>query len=585
MIHWKFLASLLCIAVLSGACTSSSNSPSQQSTVISVVGTNDLHGAILESRSNGGFDTFAGYVNNLREERAADGGAVLLLDAGDMWQGTLEANMSEGATIVEAYNLLGYDAAAIGNHEFDYGPEGSAPVPRNDGDDPTGALKSRAREADFPLLAANIVDESTGEVISWDNVYPSAHIVKGGISVGVVGAISEFAFLTTHAANTRGLKILPPADVLNREASKLRSEGAKLVIAVVHAGGRCQDFFDPQDLTSCDLGDEIFRIAQDLAPGLVDVIVAGHIHEGIAHEINGIAVIASFSRGDLFGRVDLELDSKSSEVQGKWIFAPTPICEFTNPEGTRCMSRHTGNPAANYAGKPVSRDPEMSQLISRIRAATDEIKQKDLGLTIEADMRRSEQADSILGNLITDILLETTPGADISIINTIGGIRADLNAGPLTFGDVYEVMPFDNQVVTFEATGGQVKKVFENKFQGSGRRGANIGGATVAANCDGGTLELSLIRNDGTQIADSEVLIVSTLDFLASGGGGTFSSITPPHGLDLTIAYPDFRSAIEAWFVRKGKELEGMPFKREPQDRFQFAPDSSTECRTPDGAS
>ena len=87
----------------------------------------------------------------------------MLVDAGDMFQGTLESNLGEGAAVVRAYNALGYDAAALGNHEFDFGPVGPAPAPRTPADDARGALKARAAEAKFPLLVANIADAASGE--------------------------------------------------------------------------------------------------------------------------------------------------------------------------------------------------------------------------------------------------------------------------------------------------------------------------------------------------------------------------------------------------------------------------------------
>src|SRR6187549_2606904 len=105
------------------------------SVTISIVGTNDLHGAIDR------LPILAGYVANLRAARAADGGEVLVIDAGDMFQGTLGSNLGEGAAVVAAYNRIGYDAAAIGNHEFDFGPAGPAATASEPGDDPRGALR------------------------------------------------------------------------------------------------------------------------------------------------------------------------------------------------------------------------------------------------------------------------------------------------------------------------------------------------------------------------------------------------------------------------------------------------------------
>ena len=153
-------------------------SPGQHSgtMTISVVGTADVHGALVPKNDAGGLDVFAGYIDNLRESQAANGGAVIILDAGDMWQGTLESNLTEGASVVEAYNIIGYTAAAIGNHDFDFGPDGPNSVPASDEDDPRGALKSRASEAQFPLLGSNIIDKRTGQPVNWPNVSPTTMI-------------------------------------------------------------------------------------------------------------------------------------------------------------------------------------------------------------------------------------------------------------------------------------------------------------------------------------------------------------------------------------------------------------------------
>src|SRR4029079_16076345 len=133
----------------------------RDSITLSVVGTNDLHGRVVSEQGRGGLAVLDGYLRNLRAARAHDGGAVLLIDAGDLFQGTLESNLNEGAVVISAYNALHYDAAAFGNHEFDYGPAGPATAPQSTEDDPVGALKARIAQATFPFVAANIFDKRT----------------------------------------------------------------------------------------------------------------------------------------------------------------------------------------------------------------------------------------------------------------------------------------------------------------------------------------------------------------------------------------------------------------------------------------
>jgi 5'-nucleotidase len=118
-------------------------------TILSIVGTNDLHGGILQRGDRGGLALLGGYVANLRAARARDGGAVLLVDAGDMFQGTLESNLNEGAAVIAAYNALGYAAAAVGNHDFDFGPVGRASTPQQPSDDAQGRTQSARRPGEL----------------------------------------------------------------------------------------------------------------------------------------------------------------------------------------------------------------------------------------------------------------------------------------------------------------------------------------------------------------------------------------------------------------------------------------------------
>ncbi|HET9358387.1 MAG TPA: hypothetical protein VFO58_01495, partial [Vicinamibacterales bacterium] len=198
-----FAAMLSAIAGLA-ACTGFEPFAPPATITLSIVGTNDLHGGILQRGDRGGLALLGGYVSNLRAARARDGGAVLLIDAGDMFQGTLESNLNEGAAVIAAYNALGYSAAAVGNHDFDFGPTGPASTPQQPGDDPRGALRARAAEASFPLLAANLIDTATGRPVEWRNVRPTTMVTAAGLRIGIVGVITEEALSVTVAANTSG---------------------------------------------------------------------------------------------------------------------------------------------------------------------------------------------------------------------------------------------------------------------------------------------------------------------------------------------------------------------------------------------
>jgi 2',3'-cyclic-nucleotide 2'-phosphodiesterase (5'-nucleotidase family) len=521
------------------------------SVTLSIVGTNDVHGGILERDGRGGLALFAGYVDNLRAARKRDGGAVMLIDAGDMFQGTLESNLNEGAVVVSAYNALGYAAAAIGNHEFDFGPVGPRSTPASAEDDPRGALKARAAEAHFPFLAANLIDASTGRMVDWPNVKPSVTVDALGVKVGIVGLLTEETLSTTIASNTRGLRIAPLEATLEAEAKRLRAGGASVVVLTTHAGGRCRTFDSPSDLSSCDQAAEIFTLARSLPAGLVDAIVAGHTHAGIAQDVNGVPIIESFSTGLTFGRIDLTVDQVAGRVAAHHTFRPQNMCAREDPRTHRC---DTAAPPAVYEGAPVLPDAAIARVLEPAVAAARSVKARPLGVVLDTPIRRSGQIESPLGNLFADAYRQSTPRADIAINNTDGGLRADLPAGPLTYGSVFEVFPFDNKLVPLRLTGAELRRVIRAQID-RGARPLGLSGARVEARCEGPSLVLTLLRPNGSAIRDDDPLVVVTTDFLAMAGDGVFTPVMPAKGFPLPDDAPLARDVVTAWIERRGGHL------------------------------
>jgi 5'-nucleotidase len=392
--------------------------------------TNDLHGHIEA------LPAFSGYLASLRAARASDGGGVVLLDGGDMFQGTLESNLVEGAPIVEAYAALGYDAVTIGNHEFDYGPVGERATPRDRGDDPRGALRARIAEAPFPFLSANLLERASGaraELGTTEHpVLPTVTLERAGVRLGVIGVTTEQTLTTTIAANVADLAMRPLLDAITEHASALRATGVDLVLVAAHAGGRCDQFEDAHDLSSCRPDEEIMRLAEGLPPGAVDVIVAGHTHQGMAHFVHDVAILESFSYGRAFGRVDVAFDLTSRRVVGREIFAPTDLCR-----DAACAS-------TTYESRPIAPDARVATTTERAIAHAAEIRAQAVGVTLSAEVSRSGDRESALGNLFTDLMRAARPQADVALYNG-GGLRADLPAGPLVYGAFYEALPFDNR--------------------------------------------------------------------------------------------------------------------------------------------
>ncbi|MGE3508625.1 MAG: bifunctional UDP-sugar hydrolase/5'-nucleotidase [Vicinamibacterales bacterium] len=468
---------------------------------LSIVGTNDLHGYALPANGRGGLAWLGGYLENLRQVRQEPEGAVLLLDAGDTFQGGIESNLSEGALVVDAYNALGYAAAAIGNHEFDFGPVDTAEPA--DHPDPRGALKAAASRARYPFLAANLLDAATGRPVAWPNVAPSAMVTRAGLRIGIIGAMTVDGLRATLAANVHGLALAPLAPRILDEALRLRAHGADLVVLTIHAGGSCGQFADPIDLTTCDTGSELFRLLQDLPRGTLDAVVAGHTHAILAHIVDGVPIIESWSGGRAFGRMDLTIDRGTRRVVGVQLFPPQDLC-VSDGCSAAAAALHESR---WYEGRPVR---SAQAVVDAMTPALEQVRRRQaepLPVTVDTLVRRSVEVGAPLGNLFADAIRASTPGADVAVSNNgFAGLRADLPAGPLTFGRLYDVFPFDNRLVQMTLTGAQLERVFAEEFRRRRPGALSLSGLRVKGTCDGPELRVRLFRPTGAPIPGDAVL-------------------------------------------------------------------------------
>ena len=563
MVHWPALAVMSML--LAGAVGAMQRPvPNVVGTTgrvtLSIVGTTDLHGRVFPSDGRGGLALLGGYLRNLRAARALDGGAVLLLDAGDTFQGGIESNLSEGWLVVDAYNALGYHALAIGNHEFEYG---ALDTVAGDGAplDMRGALKAAAARARFPFLAANLIDEATGRPVAWPNVAPSTIVNVAGVRVGIVGVMTYDGLTQTLAANVQGLATAPLAPTVETEARRLRRRGADVVVVLAHAGGGCERFDDPADLSSCDNEAEIFRLARQLPRGLVDAIVAGHSHAAVAHEVAGIPIVQAYSRGAAFARLDLTVE-RGAGVMSARLFEPQALCDAVGVDGT-CVAG--GAPPAHYEAAPVEPD---AAVVAAMRPALERVhrwREASLGIVLETPLARNRDGlESPLGNLFADALLAAVPGADVAIGLGArrGGLRADLPAGALTRGALYDVFPFDNRVVTLALTGAQLQLVLAREVALRRRGIPSVSGVRVRVTCEGERPAVEIMRSSGAIIDSAETLIVATTDFFARrvrfGSGGT----TPQTALP---SAPLVRDAAAGWLTARGGRLTAADLTDPPR--------------------
>lgn len=183
---------------------------------------NDFHGSILENSSGTYYEGGLAKVGGkLKEFKAADPDHTFIISSGDMWQGSMESNLNEGALITEAMNNIGFDSMTLGNHEFDYGQ---------------ASIFANQAKANFPFLAGNIRTWENGQVTatSWGKTNASTTILRGGVKVGIVGMIGQGQTTSITSKNVQDVSFIDPLGPAEKEATKLRNEGCTIVILSIH---------------------------------------------------------------------------------------------------------------------------------------------------------------------------------------------------------------------------------------------------------------------------------------------------------------------------------------------------------------
>ncbi len=510
---------------------------------LTVMATNDVHGRV------GRVAMIGGYVDNVRRARVQDGGAVVLLDAGDIFQGTLESNLAEGAPMVAAFNALEYDAVALGNHEFDYGPVGPDATPASPSDDPRGALLARAAEMRFPLLVSNL-RQRDGSPVSWPNVRPAVMLDPArtrGVKVGVIGGTTDEALTSTLADNVRDLVVTPLAVAVREQARLLREQGAAVVLLAVHAGGSCGAFDDPHDVSSCDPSEEVFALAGELGPGVVDLVVAGHSHSGVAHVVSGVPIIESYANGAAFGRADLTVDPAAQRVTEVRLHPPHFTCDNEHGELGDCET-------SPYEGAPVVPHPAVMAATREALRNAEALRARRLGVDVPVPLERRHRDEGPLGNLLTDLMRELYPDAQLAVLNA-GGVRHSIAAGPLTYGELYEAIPFDNRFARVRLTAREVREMYEDNLSEDNGL-LLISGLRVRARCEAGRVAVTLEDARGRPVPDRRGLVMITNDFLATGDRHAFGRLRA-EGAIVIEPGPPMRDRIAELLATRGGRIDG----------------------------
>lgn len=461
-------------------------SAAQPQRVLCVLHQNDLHSHHdPDSRGVGGTARLATLFRQQRALAATQGRTTITIDAGDQFVGSLFYTHWRGAAELAVMNAVGFDAMALGNHEFDHGP---------------ATLGRFVRAAPFPILAANLDVSNEPELAG--HVHPSTVIEREGLRIGIVG----ITLPETPATSSPGpnLRFNPALPALQAEVDRLRASGIATVIALTHVGL-------PAD-----------RALVAASRGL-DLVVGGHSHTLLANGLSGaeaptpqvvadadgrlVPIVQIGAYGRCIGRVDLALDAvgraaafKADALEGARDIAPDAAVEA-----------------------------ELTRLAAPIAAMRAEV----LGQAAAPfPITGCRLAECGLGNLVADALLAAArPQGAVAAITNAGGLRTALKQGQVTRADVTAVLPFGNTMSVVTLSGAALRGVLEHALsrepeaEGSGRF-PQVAGLAVrfdpARPVGARILRLALRGADGSErvVEDGSDYRIATNNFLRGGGDG-----------------------------------------------------------------
>jgi len=446
---------------------------------IAIFATNDIHGHLIpdvnaiqltdKTYRTGGATLMSSYIKSLRKEWQDH---LVWLDAGDEYQGTMESNLFVGEPIVKFFNymnLTNKTTAAIGNHDFDFGFKN---------------MSKSFSEANFPYVSANVFNRSDDASWEFVNTYPDNIIQVGGLKVGVIGLTTIFTPQTT-ANDVSGLEFKDYVNITIEESRKLRNEGADIVLITCHVGVFCEegDMADALSLkmrnkdtnqtSFCFKTDELYTFLEQIPQNVVDGVIGGHLHTIVHHWINEIPVVLGDCNARHFNVLYLTFDTENRRVLTNFteIEGPVPVCENLIDETKTCFVNQSLVNLTNasfynftYHNEFIAEDSELRNIMTPYIDEAEKYKEMVLAY-IENAMPIEAYSESALGDFISDAVVRAT-NAEFGLINR-GMVRINWPIGNLTYYELYETIPFDDDVSTFEITGAEIWDVMSVLQNGS----------------------------------------------------------------------------------------------------------------------
>lgn len=503
---------------------------------IEVFETTDVHGYLVDT-SSGNESTFqyrmAYIANVVNEARAnAENDAVLLLDGGDIYQGTPVSNLTYGSALRAAFDAMGYDAVALGNHEFDWDVKTYAAD--EDGTMSAYEIGEFKGDSNIPVLAYNLYDTGTTNRASFVKDY--VIVDKAGVKVALVGYIPDYS-MDIMTAKIAPYDIDPSIEKLNAKIESIvAAENPDVVVVVAHASPR--------------------GLANSVNSELVDLVVGGHSHSvsyGVAD--NGVAYIQGNCQAKGYANAKIQFNTETKEVT---VVNPSYV-NTTGRDNTQNLYDTEGN---------TKLDPTV---LAISHASWDAVKgdmSEVLGVADQSITRRApigNSSSTIAGNWLAGLMLEATKELNTVVAFTnSGGIRCDLLANEgettrtVTVGDIYAITPFGNRLYTYDLTGAELAATVENSFKNS-NYGDQFSGMVVKYTAEpdgkdengrpvrGARTVVSIVLDDGTVVDikdNTKTYRVAVNEYCATLPGSVFENKTPVQNVN--EAPIDNISAIEA---------------------------------------
>jgi 5'-nucleotidase len=521
---------------------------------ISLIALNDFHGNIQppagsllmpDAANVAGTRVAAGgaaYLSSLvRQLKGRNPGHTLVVGAGDLVGATpLASGLFHDEPTIEVLNQIGLDVSSVGNHEFDKGRtellrlQNGGCYPRSD-DGKSGVVGvdtcmdgGAFPGAKFQYLAANVQDQRSGNTL-----FPATALREvGGVKVGFIGLTLRATPSVVTPAGVVGLQFLSEVATVNRLAPQLKAQGAAAVVVLIHQGGQTSARA-VQDKTCPDFSGPILDLA-DHFDAAVDVVVSGHTHqEYVCVRPDGKLVTQTGFYGRLLTLIDLQIDPQTRKVLAK------DANNFVVLNGATVKDLN-GNPLPLPLGaSALPPDPAVEAIVRRYGDLTAPLSDMEVGrLSAPLERRANAAGESTLGAVIADAFLagtsDTSYGdkpAQIAFTNP-GGLRSDLGSSlAVTFGQLFNVLPFNNSLVTMDLSGAQLLRLLEQQWERPQPAGGRIlpvsNGFSYtwdarqpegAAPGKGQRVVPGSMRLNGEPIAMDQTYRVTVNSFMASGG-------------------------------------------------------------------